>query len=428
MLSANQRPPPTPHTPRVAASSAIASSAIASSAIASLAAAEPSAFNAPFWLTYVANTSMMTAVSLLYRYSDFVRGLGGDELQLGLIVGAGMVGSLAMRTFQGVGIDTHGARKIWIGSAALVIACCFAHLTLTTANGPAIFLVRIATQSGIAGFFGATISFVSGRAPQMRVVEVVGTLGTSGFIGTVLGTELGDWLLGADNTPSRMFMLAGSVACVSLACGWLARDGVLRRPRRNRPPWFWLVARYHPGALMLMGVSAGFGLSIPTVYVRPFTEDLGIESIGWFFVPYMTIAFGSRLALRGLPAALGLRAMAAAGGASLAAGMLTMLVVRQGWHLLLPAVFMGVGHAIMFPTVVAGGGAAFPARYRGLGTTFMLAMFDLGGFLAYVSVGAMVVGAKHLGLPAYHTMFALVAGLLGIAAGVYIWMTRVRKV
>ena len=56
------------------------------------------AYGAPFWFTYLANASLMVAVSLLFRYADFVEFLGGSELQLGLIVGAGMVGALAINS------------------------------------------------------------------------------------------------------------------------------------------------------------------------------------------------------------------------------------------------------------------------------------------------------------------------------------------
>ncbi|HQU42309.1 MAG TPA: hypothetical protein PK867_05830, partial [Pirellulales bacterium] len=61
------------------------------------AAADGAAFGAPFWFTYAANTSTMVAVSLLYRYGDFVSFMGGNEVDLGWIVAAGMVGSLLMR-------------------------------------------------------------------------------------------------------------------------------------------------------------------------------------------------------------------------------------------------------------------------------------------------------------------------------------------
>ncbi|MGH7194855.1 MAG: hypothetical protein ACREJM_15170, partial [Candidatus Saccharimonadales bacterium] len=41
------------------------------------------AFGTPFWCTYVANSLMLVAISLLYRYGDFVSFLGGNEVDLG---------------------------------------------------------------------------------------------------------------------------------------------------------------------------------------------------------------------------------------------------------------------------------------------------------------------------------------------------------
>jgi hypothetical protein len=55
------------------------------------------AYGRSFWLCFVANTMLTVAVSLLYRYADFVTYLGGGEFELGLIVGVGTVGGLLMR-------------------------------------------------------------------------------------------------------------------------------------------------------------------------------------------------------------------------------------------------------------------------------------------------------------------------------------------
>ena len=78
-------------------------------------------FGAEFWCAYVANTSLMVAVSALFRYADFVTSLGGSEYELGWIIGVGMLGALAMRVFQGVGIDRYGAGRIWTVSLLLVM-------------------------------------------------------------------------------------------------------------------------------------------------------------------------------------------------------------------------------------------------------------------------------------------------------------------
>ena len=153
-------------------------------------------YDLAFWLTYVANLSIMIGHSLLFRYADVVFFLGGSELLLGTIVGVGMIGSLAMRLAQGIGIDRYGPRRMWILSGLLFITSCLGHLLLASANSPLIFLLRIVYACAIAGFFGASITFISSRAPVSRMAEMVGMLGTSGFLAMVLGTWLGDLMLG----------------------------------------------------------------------------------------------------------------------------------------------------------------------------------------------------------------------------------------
>ncbi|HEY5315736.1 MAG TPA: MFS transporter, partial [Pirellulales bacterium] len=365
-----------------------------------------------FWLTYASNTSMMAAVSLLYRYSDFVFSLGGTELLLGVIVGLGMVGSVLMRAFQGAGVDRYGARRIWLGSAALFVASCVAHLALSTAHSPPIFVLRIVWQTSVAGFFGASISYIAGRRSTVDMAEAIGTLGTSGFIGTVLGTSLGDRLLGAGMAHRSMFALAAGIGAVALVFAWLATHADLPPARRRRPPLIWLLKRYHPGPVLLMGMATGFGLGLPPIFLRPYAVELGIGQLGTFFYPYMFVAFVTRLAIRRLPAVIGIRGMMLVGLANLAIGMLLFVPVREAWHLYVPAVFLGVAHACMFPAVVAGGSTTFPARYRGLGTAVMLAMFDVGNCIGPPAFGAVWQFAERRGWGPFQTAFFAAAGFL----------------
>src|SRR6476469_6816437 len=109
---------------------------IRQSSFRATATTERNVYGRDFWCAYVANTAMMVAVSLLYRYADFVTFLGGDEWNVGLVVGTGMVGSLFMRSFQGFGIDHFGARRIWLWSMVLFSASLAGHLAVQNVNGP----------------------------------------------------------------------------------------------------------------------------------------------------------------------------------------------------------------------------------------------------------------------------------------------------
>lgn len=390
------------------------------------------AFGRPFWLTYASNTSMMVAVSLLFRYADFVKSLGGTEWHLGWICGVGVVGSLVMRLAQGVGIDTYGPRTVWLWSSIGVVVSLLGHMAIGRIDTPAIYMLRILFNTSIAGFFGASITYVAGQAPVARMAEVIGSLGTSGFVGMMLGTSLGDVLLGGLSAErselNHMFEMAALLAATSFVFSWFATRGSARPVKRRRLPTLWLLRRYHPGAVLLCGVAMGFGLGLPGIFLRPFTSSLGIPGIAIFFWVYAPTAFATRLSSRRFPERYGVRPMILVGMAALVGGILSFLLVQHAWQLVAPAVLMGCAHAFLFPAVLAGGSSAFPGRNRGLGTTLMLAMFDLGNLIGNPTAGGLLRLARLTGLPPYPTMFLVIAGVLVMAAATYAWFSRGARV
>ncbi|MFH1923846.1 MAG: MFS transporter [Planctomycetota bacterium] len=377
----------------------------------------------PFWRAYLANTAVMVAIALLFRYADFVTLLGGTELHLGWIVGVGAVGSLLMRVFLGTAIDRYGPRMVWLVSLVVFAASCFAHVGITDHHGPAIYLLRIAFCSAIAGIMGAAMTFISGRAPVERMAEMIGMLGTSGFLGIVLGTQLGDLLLGAPTIQrwqvDRMFLVSGTLGLCAVMFAWGATRGQVQPVWRRRPPAFRLVRRYHPGMLLLVGAAMGIGVGVPTMFLRTYAAELSIPRIGLFFGVYAPAAILTRILTRRLPERLGLPRIILTGLGLLVVSQLLLVGVRSEWMFIVPGVVFGVGHAILVPATVAAGSTAFPSRYRGLGTTVMLATSDLGNLVGAPLAGAIVHFSGRVGLPGYPTMFVSLAGLLGVAGVAY---------
>jgi MFS family permease len=393
-------------------------------------ASDGAAFGRPFWLTYAANSSTMVAVSLLYRYGDFVSFLRGNEVDLGWIVAAGMVGSLLMRLAQGSGIDAYGPRRIWLWSSALFVVSCAGHLLVTKVDGPLIYILRVLYQTSVSGFFGASITFISGRAPIARMAEVVGTLGTSGFIGMMIGTQLGDRLLNYTKLDSghiqRFFIVVTAIGVAGFVFSWLATRSSSVRGKRRQPPILLVVRRYHPGAVLWAGAAAGFGLGLPTIFLTRYVAELEIPKLAVFFWVYAPTAFTTRVLIRRLPQRWGVQPMLSWGMVSLGIGILTFVWVKAEWQFIFPAVLIGIAHAFVFPAAVAGGSGAFPLRYRGVGTTLMLAMFDLGNLVGMPAVGEMLRWYGHLGWPPYPAMFVTAASVILVTCAVYTWLGRER--
>ena len=391
------------------------------------------------------------AVSLLFRYADFVAVLGGTEFHLGWIVGVGMVGSLAMRMVLGSWIDRYGARPLWIGSILLFTATCFAHLAIASHTGAAIYLLRLSYCCAVAGFGGASMTFVSSRTANDRVAELVGMLGTGGFIGSVVGTLLGDFLFGSITITftqvAWMFIVAGLLGLLSLPFAWAAtrNERVSRtvsplspgempryvsplpkgeRPASREPSPLTLVFRYNPGIILAIGVAMGVGLGLPSTFLRTYAAELGIPRIGLFFLVYSIAAIAIRVPTCRWTERFGPRRIILVGMAGMIASIAIFPLVHAEWQLVLPAIGFGCSHAILWPAVVAAGSITFPRQHRGLATVLILAAWDLGLLVASPAAGVILSSSKAFDLPPYPTMFLSIAGLLAIVGLWYALASR----
>ncbi|MFM9066618.1 MAG: MFS transporter [Planctomycetota bacterium] len=418
-------------------------------------------YDVVFWLAYLSNGLTTVANAMMVCYSDFVTVLGGEERQLGFIVGVGMIGSIITRMVQGELIDRYGAGRIWFWSTLLYCISLALHLTLTTAYGPAIFLVRVFMQSSLAGIFGASITFVSIRVVPNRMAEIIGALGTSGFLGIMLGPALGDWLrsrgtavavdvaavgttvatvgktvasggtstggtTGADFVV-RLFTTSCALAIGAMMATWLAARQTARPVHRRRPPLWRVIRRYQPLMLSCTAIAMGAGFSIPMTFLRPYAVATNLDGVATFFMVYAGTAFFARLASRSLFERYGNRPWIIAGLVLLTLSFSTYPLISQKWHLIAPATLAGVAHALLFPSVIAAGTSAFPRRYLGVATSVMLAMFDVGTFIGAPVVGTFIRSAKAQHAAAYPQMFGATAVVLAAITLVYCVTSRPRE-
>ena len=389
-----------------------------------------SLYDRSFWLAHAANTLVAVAAGLNYRYADFVTYLGGSELHLGWIVGVGMVGSVLVRVGFGPGIDRHGPRGVWMLALALLAASSAAHLLITRYDGVGIYLARIAFCTALAGVWIASTTFVASRGPAARIAELIGILGTSGFLGMMIGTQLGDWLCadlnGRRDPVDRLFIASALLAVAAMPCVLLAtREKAPIRRRRTGALWA-AVKQYQRKAALVLGVSAGAAIALPATFLRTYAAELGIRRIGTFFTICAVVALASRLGARRVPERLGLARMIVMGFVLLAVGQFLYLPVRSEWHLLLPGAVVGLAQAILFPTIVAESSVPYPAQYRGVAMTLILAAFDVGQMVGAPIAGAILHASQALGLPGYPALFVVTAAMLLVTASFYATRARFR--
>ena len=376
-----------------------------------------------FWLAYAANLMLVCANCLTFHFADFISSLGGTEELSGEIVRAGLIAAIVCRLGLGRAIDHFGTRSIWLASSVVYIAGGLAFL-LPERLSAIIWMARIAYTTGLAGMFSCSIVHIQNQVPASRRTEIIGSLGSSGFVGTILGTQLGDLIFKfLPDDQLRFTAMFGGAAALGLVHAlvvfWLTRDDLHEQPLATPGP-FRLMVRHWPGPILVVAAAQGTSFVVTTLFLTRFATAMKLSGIALFFLVYSLTAFTCRWMFRDWGATFGRHGMVLWGLSGLAVGQLLFLTVSSDLLLLLPAVVCGFGHALLFPAIVSIGAGRFPVHYRGTGTTLVLGFTELGTAIAAPLLGMLIDRGNVDGATrGFSWMFMSASAVSGLAAVFY---------
>lgn len=374
---------------------------------------EPTIYNRMFWWAFVANLMLVTANALTFRFAELVNLLGGTQQVAGTIVSVGAIGALIGRLFLGQFIDRYGVRPLWLGCSLLYVLGIVLML-IVPSLGPMMYIGRILLAFGLGGMFACSMTHIQNQVPAYRRTEVIATLGSSGFLGMMTGSQLGDLILLL--TPDSMvryyclFGLSGAFGILYLGIVlWLTRHET-HTAAHQQVSAFPLLVRYWPGWVMLVAMMMGMGFAGTTIFLTRYATSQGLRGVGTYFTAYAVTAFCIRILTRHMSRRYGRHRMIVVGMLGHVIGYGGLCLVTQEWHFILPAACSGFAHALLFPCVVSLGTETFPSQYRGTGTTLLLCMIDLGGVVSAPILGGMI---DHIG---FEVMFLFTAvSALGVS-------------
>jgi MFS family permease len=393
----------------------------------SAASSDEAIYDKGFWLAYSANLVLVCANSLTFRFAEFVAFLGETEEIAGEIVRAGLIAAILCRLGLAQAIDRYGPRLVWLLSSVLFIAGGAAFL-FPDHLSPLVWLARITYSTGLAGMFSCSIVHIQNQVPAHRRTEVIGSLGSSGFVGTIVGTQVSDLIfkyLPADGAHGdlRFVAMFGGAAALGLVhmaiVFWMTRRDEHAPPHLVAGP-IRLLFRYWPGPITVVAIAMGAGFVVTTVFLTRFATAMNLRGIALFFLPYSLTAFGCRWMFRDWGTSFGRHKMVLWGLTGMTAGHLLFLPVTSDWLLILPAIVCGFGHSLLFPAVVSIGAGRFPLEYRGSGTTLVLGFTEVGTAIAAPILGMLIdLGNARGGTLGFSWMFISAAAIAGSAAVFY---------
>lgn len=355
-----------------------------------------------FVMSYLANLSIVTANAATFVFADWVawlsanRGVAAEyqEELPGRVIQYGVIAALTIRIFLGGAIDRFGVRRVWLTMCGLAICglTIFASLTVVS---PFLYLGRILYAIGLAGMFTCGMFHIQWSVSERRRTEFIALLGSSGFVGMILGSQLADFLRwisdGRDVFFPRVFQATVLLMVAYMVFIILITRGMPRPSKQEaRPTLLTMMRRYWPGSVMLVSMAMGVVFTVPSLYLVRFNQHEQFGGISAYWTTYAVTAFAFRIRTAALSQQVGRYRLILFGLIAQGLGLWAILAVTVWWQLVFSAVLCGFGHSLLFPSIVSLGSGTFPPEYRGSGTNLTLGFLDLGAGLSAPLLGRII--------------------------------------
>ena len=370
-------------------------------------------FNVQFLLIAVINLFLFLIVATWSFLPIVLVDLGGDNVDVGLVMGSIGITSLVSLPILAPLIDKHG-RKIFIVGGILVIGLTNAGFLFFKSYSPFMILVRLVQGIAFSACFnGCATAIVDLLRPEERA-QGIGLFGVSGSMAVAIGPFLGERVLLSWGTEAYFLLLVGFGLVGFLAALTMREAG---RTSSRGPIRGFFPTAFQDGhlSMMIMAGIFGSGFAAMNTFFPLYAKNLGFRA-GIFFVCYGVSLLIVRITLGSLADRIdrGKLIFACLIGFSL------LLVATSQMHSMSQSVFLGALFGIIqglsYPAMMA----KMVDRSNAENRAVVVALFT-GSFGVGINASVVIWGfiAKIQGLS---FMFLLGSLLMLVTAGVCTWL------
>lgn len=350
---------------------------------------------------------------LIAAVPRFVAGpLGAGNIAVGVVVGAFSLSAFFLRPWVGGLGDRRGRRPLMVVGAGLFAVSVLGYgLASDLATLAAL---RLLTGAGEAFFFVGMVTAFTDLAPPERRGEAMSVASLSLYIGIGAGPLLGELAIQRSGFTAAWLAAAGAALVALLVVLRTPETQPPRLPDTTGAPPRRLVhpAGLVPGVVLLASI---LGMAGFLAFVPLYALDLGMSGSGVVLLLFAGVVVGIRSAGARLPDQLGAARATRLALALSAVGLTVAGTWRSPTGLLVGAVVLGVGIALLTPSVFALAVERVAPQERGavIGTTS--AFLDLALGLGPATLGLV---AASFGRPGTFLAGAAVAaaGFVFVAA------------
>ncbi|NOU76088.1 MFS transporter [Paenibacillus sp. LMG 31458] len=369
-----------------------------------------------FLITSLSNLLLFFSFQMLIpTIPTHVSQLGGNDIQVGLVIGIFTISSLLTRPFAGRALDLFGRKHVLLVGLA-ICALTIAGYTYMAA----VTLILAARFVHGIGWGMSTTSLgtvIADIIPAERRGEGMGYYGLSNTFAMALAPLTGLWLMQTYGFP-RVLLISTCLALLSLFSSLFITytkpmpvEKSAQRPKLMDRLWE-RTAMLPSGLLLCTAICYG-GI---VTFITLFGHEAGISNVGWFFLCNASMVLIVRPITGMLFDRKGPEWVLLPGALFTLAGLLLLSYAHSEASLAAAAICYGIGFGSLQPALQAWTIARAAPNRRGAANGTFFSANDLG-----IGLGAMVLGALANISGSYALMYRYSTVLILVFILIYGW-------
>lgn len=368
--------------------------------------------------------------SLLPTLSVYVQRIGGDDREVGIVMGSFAVGLLLLRPQMGRWADSRGRKFVLILGT---IAAALAPLGYwSTRSIPLLMALRVFHGLSIAAFTTGYSAFVVDLSPPQRKGELIGYMTLTQPLGVAIGPALGSYLQtyfgdGPNFLVAASFGLAALLGMTAIrepdrpaepspAASRPGATGPGAVPGAIAPEAFWqriAAAPFRVPATVMLAIGLVFGTLSTFVPLYILASEVDLIP-GLFYTVAAIASFAARLLTGRQADRIGRGPFISLSLVCYVLAMGQLAVATTVADFLWAGLLEGLAGGLLIPMMVALVSDRAAPQERGRTFALVLLGFDLGIALAGPVLGGLT------GAIGYGGLFAIAAGLSLLALGLFV--------
>ncbi len=304
-----------------------------------------------FTLATVANFFFFCNFSSFFLLPLYIKDLGGDEANIGFIMGSFGIASLGAIPFVAYLVDKYGRRKFMLLGYGIMVVATLGYLFISHLS-PVFYLLRFAQGVSFAFAFTSAGTFVTDYIPAERRAEGLGIFSAFTIASYAIGPSLGELVIELFGFRS-FFIYASIFSLIAFVLTIFTRDGnFIRSSDPYGLGFFRLIASKRYAIILVSNLILAGGLGAILNFVATFLRSKGLAAF-YFFLTYMIAVSAVRIFGGRISDSLGRKAVASPCLFIVSVSLASMYFIDNAISAILISLFFSIGYGFLYPTLSA---------------------------------------------------------------------------